>query len=166
MEKENLDGKIKEMAERIRELREIEGLSAADYPFPALYRLTADILTFPEIVQAIDRILDKFGRIKDSASEELLRIRKELSRLQGSISHTLNSILRSAQSEGLVEKDITPTVRDGRLVIPVSPGLKRRISGIVKCRRGYSRVRGGGFSRTSFPLSAAFSAQAANLPRK
>ena len=108
-----------------------EGLSAADYPFPALYRLTADILTFPEIVQAIDRILDKFGRIKDSASEELLRIRKELSRLQGSISHTLNSILRSAQSEGLVEKDITPTVRDGRLVIPVSPGLKRRISGIV-----------------------------------
>ena len=86
-----------------------EGLSAADYPFPALYRLTADILTFPEIVLAIDRILDKFGRIKDSASEELLRIRKELSRLQGSISQ----------------------VRDGRLVIPVSPGLKRRISGIV-----------------------------------
>ena len=102
-----------------------------DYPYPALHRLTADVLTFPQLVQAIDRILDKFGRIKDSASPELANIRRELSRTEGNISRTLYGILRSAQSEGLVDKDVTPAIRDGRLVIPVTQGLKRRIRGIV-----------------------------------
>lgn len=49
----------------------------------------------------------------------------------GSISRSLNSILRNAQSEGYVDKDVAPTMRDGRLVIPVAPGLKRKIKGIV-----------------------------------
>ena len=101
------------------------------YPYPALHRLTEDVFTFPQLVMRIDQILDKFGKIRDNASSHLLETRKELSRTAGSISHTLNSILRSAQSEGLVEKDVTPTMRDGRLVIPVAPGLKKKIKGIV-----------------------------------
>jgi DNA mismatch repair protein MutS2 len=47
------------------------------------------------------------------------------------ISRSLNSILRSAQQEGLVDKDVAPTMRDGRLVIPVAPAFKRKIKGIV-----------------------------------
>lgn len=101
------------------------------YPYPALHRLTEDVMTFPQLVQRIDTILDKFGKIKDSASPQLADIRMELSRTEGSISRTLNGILRAAQSEGLVEKDVTPAIRDGRLVIPVSQGLKRKIRGIV-----------------------------------
>ena len=69
--------------------------------------------------------------MRDNASPELLRIRRELAHAESSISRTLYNILRSAQSEGLVEKDVTPTMRDGRLVIPVAPGLKKKISGIV-----------------------------------
>lgn len=101
------------------------------YPYPALHRLTDGVQTFPQLVQRIDQILDKFGRIKDTASPTLADIRRELARTEGSISKTLYGILRSAQSEGLVDKDVTPAMRDGRLVIPVSPGLKRRIRGIV-----------------------------------
>ena len=101
------------------------------YSYPALHNLAEYVITFPELVRRIDQILDKFGRIKDSASAELGTIRRELAKTEGSISHTLNNILRAAQSEGLVEKDIAPTMRDGRLVIPVAPGLKRRIKGIV-----------------------------------
>lgn len=101
------------------------------YPYPALHRLTEDVVTFPQLVQRIDQILDKFGKIKDSASPELMNIRRELARTEGSISKTLYGILRSAQSEGLVEKDVTPAIRDGRLVIPVTQGLKRKIRGIV-----------------------------------
>jgi DNA mismatch repair protein MutS2 len=101
------------------------------YPYPALHRLTDGVQTFPQLVQRIDQILDKFGRIKDTASPALADIRRELARTEGSISKTLYGILRSAQSEGLVDKDVTPAMRDGRLVIPVSPGLKRRIRGIV-----------------------------------
>lgn len=101
------------------------------YPYPALHRLTEDVMTFPQLVQRIDQILDKFGKIKDSASPALADIRRELSRTENGISRTLNGILRAAQSEGLVDKDVTPAVRDGRLVIPVSQGLKRKIRGIV-----------------------------------
>ena len=61
----------------------------------------------------------------------MLRIRRELASTTGSISRSLNAILRNAQSEGYVDKDVTPTMRDGRLVIPVAPGLKRKIKGIV-----------------------------------
>lgn len=86
---------------------------------------------FPQLIQRIDQILDKFGKIRDNATPELLQIRRELAKTEGSISRTLYSILRSAQSEGIVEKDVTPTLRDGRLVIPVIPTLKRKIKGIV-----------------------------------
>lgn len=100
-------------------------------PYPALQRLAGDIVVFPQLITRIDGILDKFGKIKDNASAELLRIRRELASTTGSISRSLNSILRSAQAEGYVDKDVTPTMRDGRLVIPVAPGLKRKIKGIV-----------------------------------
>ena len=99
--------------------------------YPALQRLTEEVMTFPQLIQRIDQILDKFGKIKDSASTELAKIRQELSKTEGSISRTLYNILRAAQSEGLVEKDVTPAMRDGRLVIPVLPGMKRKIKGIV-----------------------------------
>ena len=98
---------------------------------PALYALADGIATFPILVQRISQIIDKFGKMRDNASPDLLQIRRELSRTEGSISRTLYSILPSAQAEGLVEKDVAPTLRDGRLVIPVAPGMKRRISGIV-----------------------------------
>jgi len=101
------------------------------YPYPALHRLTDGVATFPQLVQRIDRILDKYGKIRDNASPALLDIRRELARTEGSISRTLYNILRMAQSEGLVEKDAAPAMRDGRLVIPVAPGLKRKIRGIV-----------------------------------
>lgn len=100
-------------------------------PYPALKQLAGDILVFPQLITRINNILDKFGKIKDNASTELLRIRRELSATTGSISRSLNAILRTAQSEGYVDKDVTPTMRDGRLVIPVAPGMKRKIKGIV-----------------------------------
>ena len=101
------------------------------YPYPTLHQLTENVMTFPQLVQRIDQILDKFGKIKDNASAELQNIRRELARTEGGISRTLYGILRAAQSEGLVEKDVTPAIRDGRLVIPVTQGLKRKIKGIV-----------------------------------
>jgi DNA mismatch repair protein MutS2 len=102
-----------------------------NYPYPALHRMTEGVTTFPAMIRRIDSILDKFGKIKDSASMTLASIRHDLQKTEGSISRTLYTILHAAQKDGLVDKDVTPAVRDGRLVIPVSPGVKRKISGIV-----------------------------------
>ncbi len=101
------------------------------HTYPALYALADGVATFPILVQRISQIIDKFGKMRDSASPDLLQIRRELARMESSISRTLNRILHSAQSEGVVDRDVTPTMRDGRLVIPVAPGMKRKISGIV-----------------------------------
>lgn len=83
------------------------------------------------IVREIDRILDRYGQLADHASPELARIRREISNLQGSVGRTLAAILRQAKTDGLVDSDATPTLREGRLVIPVPPGYKRKIGGIV-----------------------------------
>ena len=101
------------------------------YDFPTLHDLTEGVLTFPDLLRRIDQILDKYGKIKDTASPLLAETRAQLRKAEGSVSRTLNSILRAAQSEGLVDKDATPTLRDGRLVVPIAPGLKRKIKGIV-----------------------------------
>lgn len=99
--------------------------------YPALDKLAEGVFTFYAIAKRVEQILDKYGRIKDEASAELASIRRELRRAEGSVSHTLNSILRSAKAEGLVEGDVSPTLRDGRLVIPVAPAMKRKLRGIV-----------------------------------
>ena len=99
--------------------------------FPHLHELITDLETFPEIIKRIDLILDKFGKIKDNASPELSRIRKDMIQVQSSVSKTLHVILRQAQADGYVDKDTAPSMREGRLVIPVSPAYKRKIGGIV-----------------------------------
>ena len=84
-----------------------------------------------EIVRTIDRVLDRYGRLADNASPELARIRREMTNLQGSVGRTLQSILRQAKTDGFVDADAAPTIREGRLVIPVSPAFKRKVGGIV-----------------------------------
>lgn len=91
----------------------------------------SDNQSIGDIVRSIDRVIDKYGRLADNASPELARIRHELSVVQGSVGRALTQILRQAQAEGILDKDATPTLREGRLVIPVPPAYKRKIGGIV-----------------------------------
>ena len=99
--------------------------------YPALTALAGDVMVFPQLIAKIDSILDKFGRVKDNASTLLAQIRREITITMSGISRSLQSILRAAQSEGVVDKDVAPTMRDGRLMIPVAPAFKRKIRGIV-----------------------------------
>jgi DNA mismatch repair protein MutS2 len=100
-------------------------------PYPRLSALAGKTEVYPEVLKRIDGILSKFGKILDSASPELARIRRELAQTMGSISRRLNQLLKQAQAEGLVEKDAMPSMREGRLVIPIAPAFKRKIRGIV-----------------------------------
>ena len=97
----------------VRFLHRNEDEEENNTPYPSLKRLAGDIAVFPQLIGKIDGILNKYGKIKDNASTELARIRRELASTMGNISRSLNSILRSAQSEGYVDKDVAPTMRDG-----------------------------------------------------
>ena len=101
------------------------------YKYPALARLTEGVACFPDIIRRIDQVLNKYGKVKDTASPELLSIRHNVEVTTRSISHSLRSIISEAQQEGYIERDVSPTLRDGRLVIPVAPALKRKIKGII-----------------------------------
>ena len=115
----------------VRFLKAEETEEDSTSPYPNLCKLAGNILVFPKLTNRINGILNPYGQIKDNASSELARIRKDHAGTLNSISRILASILRNAQSEGVIEKDVSPTMRDGRLVIPVAPAMKRRVRGIV-----------------------------------
>ena len=108
--------------------RQDESLS---YVYPSLSKLYFDAPTFPKIEQALTSLLDAEGKIKDTASKELRRIRQELRDCERSLSGMLARIVSNARKEGWIDLDVQPAMRDGRLVIPVQPQHKRRIEGIV-----------------------------------
>jgi DNA mismatch repair protein MutS2 len=103
-----------------------------DEDYPKLKELVAEVAVFPFILDNIDGILNKFGKIKDNASPELARIRKEIFNKQNSISRRLSAILKRAKQDGLVDADVTVSIRDGRSVIPVPAANKRKLGGIVQ----------------------------------
>lgn len=110
------------------------------YEYPRLGARLKRAPVFPKIEQNIRLLFDREGRIKDNASRELLRIRRELMETERSLSGTLQRILRAARTEGWVEADVQPALRDGRLVIPVSPQHKRKIKGIVHDESGTGKT--------------------------
>ncbi len=100
-------------------------------PYPELDALARDLMAFPTVTSAIDRIIDRHGEIKDNASPELAEIRRSMAACAGSINSTIRRVISNAVRDGYLDADVTPSIRDGRLVLPVAPMYKRKISGIV-----------------------------------
>jgi len=99
--------------------------------YPCLSAVAKSTPVFPDIIKRIDAVVSPNGEILDTASPLLGNIRHELRTTLSSLSKRLQHILRQAQQDGFVDKDTAPSVRDGRLVIPISPAFKRKIKGIV-----------------------------------
>lgn len=123
-------GKLRTMVETVRKLTNFF-LSIKDGVYPNLKRMSSKVMSFPEVQRRIDIILDKFGDVKDTASEKLLEIRRSLKAKEGAISKRANAILRQAQAEGLADPDAGISVRDGKLLIPVSSSSKKKFPGFV-----------------------------------
>lgn len=100
-------------------------------PYPALDAVADGLQAFPSLMTAIDRVIDRWGAVKDNASPALAEIRGKIASMGGTVSMLMRRVISRAVKDGLVDADVTPSMRDGRLVIPVSPMNKRRIPGIV-----------------------------------
>lgn len=123
-------GKLRTMVETVRKLTNFF-MSIKDGVYPNLKRMSAPVLSFPEVQRRIDQILDKFGDVKDTASDKLLEIRRAIKTKEGAISKRANAILKQAQADGLVDEDAGLSVRDGKLLIPVNSSSKKKIQGFV-----------------------------------
>lgn len=128
--RKNLEA-IRAVSKFFSDLRKEESDGRITSPYPELDAISRDLATFPEILIAINRILDLNGQVKDNASTTLFDIRRRMASMAGSINSAMRRVIARASSEGLIEPDTTPSVRDGRLVVPVAPMYKRKISGIV-----------------------------------
>lgn len=102
-----------------------------NYKYPALAAMASDVVTFAPIIEKIDAVLNKYGKVKDTASTTLLTVRHQIEVTTRGISHSLRTIINEAQTAGYIDRDVAPTLRDGRLVIPVPPAMKRKVRGII-----------------------------------
>ncbi|HYG38598.1 MAG TPA: endonuclease MutS2 [Cytophagales bacterium] len=103
------------------------------YPgqFPNLLELASGITVNERLNKSIDEIIDERGKVKDHASPELLRIRRQIISQNQLIRKKLDHFLREYKSSGFSESDASPTIRNGRMVIPVSAEYKRRVKGFI-----------------------------------
>ena len=123
-------GKLRTMMETIRKITGFfHGIK--DGIYPNLKKISSTILYFPEVQRRIDGILDKYGEIKDTASDQLYAIRKSLKEKESSISRKAGAILKKAQEEGIVDAEAAITIRDGKYLIPVNSARKRGLSGFI-----------------------------------
>ncbi|MGA1977281.1 MAG: Smr/MutS family protein [Bacteroidales bacterium] len=99
--------------------------------YPVLKKICSPVKTYPYVLDAIDRIIDRHGAIKDSASSRLREIRSEIANRTVQASRRLNAILKQAQADGIVDPDTTVSIRNGRGVIPVSAFDKRKVKGLI-----------------------------------
>ena len=123
-------GKLKTMLETLRRITLFFN-NIKDGIYPNLKKMVSSIVLFPEVQQRIDTILDKFGNVKDTASDELYDIRRKLKDKEGAISKRIGILLKKAQADGIVDQDASVVVRDGKMLIPVSTSNKRKIQGFV-----------------------------------
>lgn len=99
--------------------------------FPFLKELAGPVTVNKNVAEAIERVIDDRGHVRDSASPELARIRRQIIAEQAHLRKQLDSIMRTARNNGWVPDDLSLTVRGGRLVIPVAAEHKRKIKGFI-----------------------------------
>ena len=99
--------------------------------YPTLRQISASVSYEPEIGRRIESILDRTGEVRDSASPALGEIRRSLKSKEGQIGRRINAILGAAKEEGLVGSDDEVVIREGRMLIPVPAGTKKKLPGIV-----------------------------------
>jgi DNA mismatch repair protein MutS2 len=122
--------KLRTLLDTTRRITNFFG-SIKDGIYPRLKALSAPVSTFPEILRRIEGILDRYGEIKDSASDELFNIRRGIREKEAAISRRAGAILKQAQAAGITDSEASVAMRDGKYLIPVSTASKRKLSGFV-----------------------------------
>jgi len=105
-------------------------LSRLDSQFPYLARVADRIQLCPNVINEINRCLDERGSVRDDASPELARIRRETRIAYERVQDKLQRIIHSPRNAAFLQEPLI-TQREGRYVIPLKADFKGRIPGVV-----------------------------------
>jgi len=105
--------------------------NAPEGVYPNLRLLGIGIQADRNLLAALDKVVDDEAQVRDDASPLLRQLRQELIQRQGQLRKQLATVLRHAKSEGWIPGDAEPTIRGGRLVLPVVAEHKRRVRGLI-----------------------------------
>ena len=127
---------VGELAALRKGLAMVHGLVAffnarTDEQYPQVRALCSGVDGFPEIINHIDSIVDKFGKVRDNASAELFSLRRTIRDRESQVSRRLQQIMGQAQASGIVDGDVSVSIREGRAVIPVAAANKKKIKGLI-----------------------------------
>ena len=123
-------GKLKTATDTTRRLLHFFS-NVKDGIYPRLKKMASRINSFPEVQRRIENIIDKYGDIKDSASDTLLEIRSAIRSKEASLSKRAGAVLRKAQEDGIADSDASVSIRDGKFLIPVNASAKRKLPGFI-----------------------------------
>ena len=123
-------GKLQTLSNTVRRIMAFFG-SVRDGIYPELAKMVRPVNYYPEVLRRIEGILDRYGEVRDNASPELQEIRRRLRAAEGSLSKRAQAVLKAAQDAGWADADATVNIRDGKYLIPVSAGSKRKVHGYV-----------------------------------
>ncbi len=99
--------------------------------YPFLTELAGPVGINKQLTDALERVIDDRGHVRDNASPELAAIRRRILSEQSNLRKRLDTILKQARQNGWIPDDLSLTVRGGRLVIPIAAEHKRKIKGFV-----------------------------------
>jgi DNA mismatch repair protein MutS2 len=93
--------------------------------------LTVGVYLNPQILFRINKVIDESGKVRNTASEELVKIRGKLQELEFKVRSKLERILKKFIKDGYSNEEVNITIRNGRLVIPVRAEYKRVVGGFI-----------------------------------
>ncbi len=106
-------------------------LNKAKDIYPELFKLCEPVRVTQQIPQSILSVIDDNATVKDSASAELGKIRKRIREEQNHLRRLADQIFRQAIEQKWVPEGALPTIRDGRMVIPIQAEHKRKMKGLI-----------------------------------
>ena len=98
--------------------------------YPTLYEFSNNINIENDIIPAIERVIDRFGEIRDKASDNLFSIRKKLQQLRGKISSSFNKSLSQYNGADYLD-DIKESIVNNRRVLAVKAMYRRKVKGTI-----------------------------------
>lgn len=98
--------------------------------YPTLKQYASNLELLPHVVTEIDSIIDRFGDVKDNATDTLYRLRQAINSVRGKINQSFNSALTTYHNLDYLD-DIRESVVENKRVLAVKAMYRRKVKGSI-----------------------------------